>query len=301
METTAAPEVTAEAPEVAAKEVEAKEPKLTEGEEVKVAEKPIPKKYKLKVYDKEEEVDEDEVIRRAQRASAADEKFQKASELEKRYNATVENLKKNPWELFKALNMDPHAAAEQLLIEQMKFQQMSPKERRAWEIEQENEQLKSKLQMTEEERQNEKKAVEEQRFDSLKSDAVNTIDQGIVKAIQDAGLKKATPSLIRRVAQQMLSYHHTNGGVLQDPSAALKKVLNDMQGEWSEALEALPESEYDTRLPKGFVESLRKHLISRVDSPASFTKQKSDTTAKSGKRVKSSTDDFFELMDKRFG
>lgn len=309
MEDAAAPEVSA-TPDAPASDVttdDAPEPKLealakeTE-EKPKAPEKPQPKRYKLKVDGREEEVEEEEIIRRAQRASAADKRFQEAAEIQKKYQATVEKLKANPWELFQALNMDPHAAAEQLLIEKLKLETMTPAERRAYDIEQENQNLKSRLEMTEKEREEEKKAVEEQYFNELKSEAVTTIDQGIVKAIQEAGLKKPTPSLIRRVAQQMLAYHDTNGGKLLEPKTALKKVLDDLQSEWTEALDSLPEAEYETRLPKGFIENLRRHLISKVDTPASFSKQKStDTTARPGKRVKSSTDEFFTMMDKRFG
>lgn len=297
-----APSTATEAPVIPIKpETTAPDPETKEAAEEKSAPKPQPKKYKLKVYDKEEEVDENEIVRRAQRASAADEKFRAAAETEKKYSSMVENLKKNPWELFKALNLDPHQAAEQLLIEKLKIETMSPEQRRAWELQQENETLKEKMTAAERAAEDAKKAVEENRYNEIKSETFSTIDQGIVKAIQDAGIKKATPSLVRRMAQKMLSYHHANGGQLLEPNVALKKVLDEVQGEWPEFLESLPESEYESRLPKAFVEKLRNWLISRVESPmASFSKQRSNTTAKPGKRVTSSTDDFFEQLEKRW-
>lgn len=274
--------------------------------EVKVAgeeKPPEKKKYKLKVYDKEEEVDEDEIVRRAQRASAADKKFQEAAQTEKRFGELVEKLKANPWELWKALGHDPHEAAEQLLIEKLKIEHMSPDQRRAWELEQEVQNLKSEAQRAEEARKLEQERLEADQRNELTSKAVEEIDKGIVEAIQKAGLKKASPSIIRRVAQKMLAYHVKNDGALLEADRALKTVLDELQSEWMDALETLPESEYDTRLPKGFTENLRKHLLSRVDAkglqPRSVSKENT-TPTQSGRRLKSSTDDFFKKMEQRF-
>lgn len=307
METAVAAPAAVEAPvESGAEAVEGGEGDAPESlaQVAKAAEVAQKKKYKLKVYDKEEEVDEDEVVRRAQRASAADEKFKKAADTEKRFSSMVEHLKSNPWELFRALNMDPHQAAEQLLIEKLKIETMTPEQRRAWDIQQENAQLKSRIEMSEKERADEAKRVEDELRSDLTSRTVETIDQSIVGAIREAGLKKPTPSLIRRVAQKMLAYHDANDGKLLEAPRALKSVLDDLQSEWMDALDALPESEYDARLPKGFTERLRKHHLSRVDSfglqPKQSDSSKLKTTASSGKRLKTSTDSFFEHMEKRF-
>lgn len=273
-----------------------------DGGESEPEEPPAPKKFKIKVYDREEELEESEIIKRAQRATAADERFQKASEIEKRYGAMVENLKKNPWELFKALEMDPHEAAEQLLIEKLKFESMSPEQRRMLELQQRAERAEMTLKEREELEEKERERLAEEQFHGIKLNTVQQLDQQIVEAIQEAGLKHKSPGLVKRVAQKMLAYHSANDGKLLDARTAVKMALADRQPELQEYLEGMTPEQF-SELPTTFVNALRKYLVDGVQIPLSQKSQQSrDTTdARPGKRVKTSTDNFFDQMDKRFG
>ncbi len=315
---TAAPEVQAPSPEVEAQDNEpisvgsnknvAPEEKSSDPETVAQREE---RKWKLNIYGKEEEVDEPELVRRAQKASAADRQFQeaaetkkKAAEIENRYQDMVEELRQNPGKIFEVLGKDAHEWAEQILIEKLKYETASPEQKRMWDLEKENLTLKERQQLAEEQADLQKKQASEAEFNEVRSKAVNSIDSGIAQAVAQAGFSKPTPALVRRVAQKMLAYHSANDGELLDANLATKQVLDDIRQESIEVLDGLPESEYEKSLPKGFTEKLRKYLVSQVQSGPMTPKQRpSDATSSpSGKkRVNSSTDSFFKSLDEKYG
>lgn len=268
------------------------------------------RKWKLNVYGKEEEVDEPELIRRAQKASAADQRFQKASEaekkaaeIEKNYQGMVKEFEQNPWKIFEVLGKNAHEAAEQLLINKLKYEQASPEQKRLWELEQENMSLKERQQLAEKQRAEQAEAASAAQYNEVKSREANTIDTGVADAIREAGFKKPTPAIVRKVAQKMLAYHSANDGELLDPKIAMQHVLVDLRDEAIEVFGGMPEAEYEQYLPKEFTEKLRKHFISQVQSSPVTPRRSSDATspASSGKRVQSSTDSFFKSLDKKYG
>lgn len=268
-----------------------------------VAEKEF-KKWKLNVYGKEEEVDEPELVRRAQKASAADQRFQKASEIEKSYLGMVEEFKANPKKIFEVMGTDAHQWAEQLLIEKMRYDTASPEQKQLWDLQKENMTLKQRQELAEAERKAEQEAASAAQYNAVKSREAESIDNGVANAVREAGFKKPTPAIVRKVAQKMLAHHHANDGELLDPKAAMQQVLADMRDEAVEVFGGMPEEEYEKYLPKEFTEKLRKHFISQVQSsPVTPRQRSSDATssASSGKRVTSSTDTFFKLLDKKYG
>lgn len=267
-----------------------------------VAEKEF-KKWKLNVYGKEEEVDEPELIRRAQKASAADQRFQKAAEIEKSYLGMVDEFKANPAKIFEVMGIDGHEWAEQLLIKKLKYETATPDQKRMWDLESENLSLKQRHELAEREQAAAKEAASAAQYNEVKSREANSIDNGVAEAIREAGFKKPTPAIVRKVAQKMLAYHSANDGELLDPKSAMQQVMADLRDEAVEVFGGMPEAEYEKYLPKEFTEKLRKHLISQVQSSPVTPRPRSDaTSAPTGaKRVKSSTDQFFNLLDKKYG
>lgn len=282
----------------------------TDGGTESVTEKEF-RKWKLNVYGKEEEVDEPELIRRAQKASAADQRFQKAAEVEKKakeledgYRGMVEEFRQNPAKIFEALGTDAHEWAEKLLINKLKFETASPEQRRMWELENENMTLKQRQEHAEKQRVAEQEAASQAEYNEVASKELDLLNSSIAETIKEAGLKKPTPAIVRRLAQKMLSHHVANDGERLDPKIAMQQVLADLRDEAVEVFDGLPEAEYEKYLPKDFTEKLRKHFISQVQSSPGVPRQRSsDATSAptNGKRVKSSTDSFFNLLDKKYG
>jgi hypothetical protein len=269
-----------------------------ETEEMTPAQK---KKFKLKIYDEEREYDEDEVVRYAQKAAAADKRFQEAANLEKRYQGIIEKLKTDPWQLFQALEMDPEQAAEQLLLEKLRYEQMTPEQKEALEYRKKYETAQQQLQRIKEMQEEEQTRLVQEQYNVIKSNVADRIDQEIVEAIQSAGIKHKTPALVRRIATKMLTYQQANGGEMLDAKSALRHVMDETKPELQEFLETLSPEDLG-KLSPTFLDAVRRHFLGQVQAPFA-KKQTGETTtteAPRPRRVKTSTDDFFNLMEKRF-
>ncbi len=302
METAGAPEVSApvetspetptDAP-IEGGEVEAKPPTAAEI-----------RKWKLKVNGAEEEVDEPELIKRAQLSSSANQKFQKAAEIEKMAQEMLRELESDPRHLFEKTKKDPYEWAEKLLIEKLKYETASPEQRRLWDLENENLSLKERAQLAEKYEAEKKAADEKSRYDSVVEQESVTFDKGIADAIRNAGIKQPTPALVRRMAEKMLvQFEHNPSSV--NAETALKAVRSELKTQNLELLEAFPDEELEN-LPKSFVEKLRKMMISKVQSQPGVGQQQqqrsNEATRSSGApRTKSSTDQFFARLDKKYG
>jgi len=263
------------------------------------------RKWKLKVNGAEEEVDEPELIKRAQMSSAANQRFQKAAEIEKHYQGMVEEFKTNPWKLFDALGLDADSAAEKRLIEKLRYETATPEQKRLWDLETENMTLKEKAELADKMQAEAEKAAAEKVYNDVKSKAAETIDTGIAEAIRQAGFHKPTPALVRRVAQKMLAYHEASGGELLEASKATREVLNDLRVEALDVFDGLPETDYETVLPKSFIDKIRKFTVSQVQSQPGVPRVKDRSTeptrSADGPKKKTSTDHFFALLDKKYG
>lgn len=261
---------------------------------------PEKKKFKLKVYDEEAEYDEDEVVRMAQKAAAADKRFQSAAELEKRYTQAIEKLKQDPRFYFETTGMNAEEWAEKLLIQKLKLETMSPEQRRAYDLEQENMRLKETVAEREAREKEEKEALAKERFERVKSQQAEALDKSISDALQNAG-KKVTPRLIARVAHKMLAYHEANDGAQLDPAKAVKLALEDRGPEVNEYLEGLPPEDFD-KLPATFLKALREHFVGQVTPPMAQRnpREAGDTAPRRRNRQAMSTDEFFKKLEQKY-
>jgi predicted DNA-binding protein (UPF0278 family) len=117
--------------------VAAPSPSALEGQEAQgetVSETPAQQRYKLKVNGKEVEKSIDELIRDAQKGVAADEKFQQAASLAKKYSAyeqmekAIESGQIDP--LIEKLGHDKFRQfAENYLIDYLEYQQLPPEKK----------------------------------------------------------------------------------------------------------------------------------------------------------------------------
>jgi hypothetical protein len=278
-----------------------------EGDEQKPA---ASKKWKLKVNDVEEELDEPELLRRAQVYSSADEKFKYASKmrkeaaaLESRYNAAIEKLRTDPKHLWES-EVQAKEWATNLLLQDLKLEMMSPEQRRAHELEQRAAALEEELNQHKLSKEEEAKKLAEERQNELKSQATVKLDTSIAEALHKAGVKHMTPNLVRRVAQKMLAYHAANDGELLDANVAVKAALDDRVPEVNEFLEGLSPDEFEAKLPATFLDAVRKYFVSRVNSPIAQNQRQErsfDSPSPRKKRDAMSTDDFFKKLESKFG
>lgn len=157
------------------------------------------KKWKLVVDGKEEEVDEPELVRRAQKAKGAELRFQEAAQLRKQLE-TVASTLKNPKEVFNFLKnefgYDPKKLASEFLYENyVRPETMTPEQKKMAEIEQRALAAEEQLKQFQEKEQQAQMQVQVQA-------ALESLNKEMGEALQESGLPK-NPQVVKQAAAYM--------------------------------------------------------------------------------------------------
>lgn len=267
------------------------------------------KKIKQKVDGQELEVDLEEIIKAYPKISAADKRFMEAASIRKQVDGLLKNITEaqDYQSLVKLMGKEKaEKFAEDLLLEKINYEQMSPEQRRAFELEQENKTLKSR----EEEA---KRARLEQERAAIRAQAVQSIDTEISAALKELG-KKPTPRLIARIAEQMLVSLEAGEEGLDEmgnpiprkrmPARdAMTRTLSEFQAELREYIDGLSVEEARKVLPKTLLDGLRKADIDKVITPfhsrsVKPSEEKPKSTNKKHNKMRS--EDWFAAMESKF-
>ena len=242
------------APEVKQEVSEAKK------EEVKEA----IRRHKLKVNGKEMEFDEPEVIRRAQLAESAQQKFQEASTMKKQAEQFFEALMNDP----KSVLMHPEIAkklnfrelAEEYLSSELKRDLMDPAER-------EMEELREFKRKHEEDSTNRQKSEQEtaqqKRSKELQQKAAQDFDVKITDALSQTNLPK-TAYTVKRVAEILLGAH--KNGYAMDIATAVDMVKEGYQTDLGAMVGGLEPEQLLKMFGDDIVKKLRKHDLAQIKS-----------------------------------
>ena len=162
----------------------------TDIQDVPVAEMtPAEKKlYKLNVDGAEEEVDEEQLIKHAQKYKAADKKFQESAQLRKQAEQLLVALKQDPFSVLKQLDIDPTELARDHLTKELQRMRMSPEEQELAELRQ----YKQTLQEQQEQALREQQEAEETQ---LRDQLSNQMTQNIIQALEEVGLPRDESSV----------------------------------------------------------------------------------------------------------
>lgn len=257
-------------------------------------------KHRVKVNGKEAEVDYDELIKRYQQEAAADEKFKSAAQLREEAAARAkeaEEFEKDPWGHYKKKGKDPYQIAEDLLLQKIKWEQMSQEQKELAEERAKRLELEKRLEdMTAAER-----AQLQQQADAK---AAQEIDDEISAAIQEQGLKP-TPAVIAQIAANMLV--HLEGNKKVPAKDVVRRTHESIQSAAKELITGMSVEELQAFLPKEALDGLRKAGVAKAlaQDPMRSRKEQSatSTTERSGVqtiRRNVSTDEAFAALDKRF-
>lgn len=260
------------APEIAAavakSEPKVDAPKLdAEGKPVVVPPPVLPKKsYKYKIDDREEteELTDEEVLNRLQKAKGADKRFQEAAEVKARTARLIQQLKDDPFKLLaheQLYGKEARAKVEEWLWNQIQLEKMDPKEREALD-------MKHKLQDYE---AKEKAAAEQAQRDQqrqLREHYAKEIDKEITDAIKGAG-KQVTPYFFKRVA------HYMGVALSQGKHVAAKDVISlvdqDLQNDLRAMFGSSSEEQVLQLLGDPVLEKVRRADLARARGQ--FTKK----------------------------
>lgn len=220
------------------------------------------RKFKLKINGREEEVDEQTLVRKAQLASAADEKFREAAEMRKSAEQFFETLKTNP----KAILMNPEfqqmigfrEIAEEYLGGELKRELMDPVQRELEDLRDFKRKQEEALKSQEQERLTK---AQQQELQQLQQRAMQEYDTKITEALQTSSIAK-TPEAVSRVVG-LMEKALTNGYDL-DPATAVAMV----QDQYRTDLQAMAGTLDGEQLVKFFgddiIKKLRKYDLTRI-------------------------------------
>lgn len=160
------------------------------------------RKFKGKVNGREVEWSEAEVVRRAQLAEAADEKFRKAADIQKNHEAFMEQLARDPFAALEqaGLQVDLDTLAEQRLVAKLQKEMMSPEQRELEELRQYRAQQEESRRAAEQEHTTRQQQA---AFAEMQQRAQQQFDVSITQALQSSNLPKDS-STVRDVAGIML-------------------------------------------------------------------------------------------------
>ena len=219
------------------------------------------RKYKVKIDDTEEEIEESELLKGYQKAKSSDRRFQEAAQLRKEASESEEQmrdlfqqLRDNP-DLLEELGIDVDDYAQKRMLRNLERSLKSPEELELEELRA----FKNKQGQAEKVREeSEQKIVLDRQYD----EAVNSIDTEIFETLQDSGMKP-TPRLIARIAEQLLATLDDEGN-RGNATEAFGRVKNDIQADVKELLENLEPEQLAEMFPS-LVKKLRAASISSAE------------------------------------
>jgi hypothetical protein len=256
-------------------------------------------KFKAKVNGKETEVPVSKLIERWQKEESADQKFQKASQIQKAQEEFFEKMRtgKGREDLVKLLGKDvAKKYAEELLLEEIEWMELPESERRAREFE-------KKAKTLEEQLSEKEKAAQEQERNSMREKAVQEIDSEVADVLKSLKVKPSLP-ILYRIVEQMIVAQKSKGAVLP-AKEAFNRTMTSIGGELPVVYEALGFEKFLEVLPKKFLDELRNKDRELVSSQFPTTvrrkpEQSSDAPAPQ-KKKRGSSDDWFHERAKFFG
>jgi hypothetical protein len=290
------PTPAAPAPEVAPVEsaaTETTQPEAQDGEPAQAKDKeepkPTPRKHKLKVDGAEEEVDEDEVLRRAQKYSAADKKFQEAAKVRKQAESFIRALKENP----KAVLSNPNLGinlrefAEKVLWEELQEELVPPeeKERRA---------EKAELERYREEKRQREEAARQQEQEQLKEKYRQDWSKKFNEALEQGGLPR-TDWTVKQMAAYM-KQALANGHKHIQPADVVELVKSDWVQAQKEMFQHFDAEKLIEVLGADAAEKIRQHDLKKFRPPEPEAKP---AAAKKQERTFSSVEEMQRYLARR--
>lgn len=219
------------------------------------------RRYKLQVEGQEVEVDEKELIARAQKATGAEKRFEEAARTRRMMETFIAKLKDpDRWhEVLKhpMIGHDPMKLAEELVWRAMQEEKLTPEQRQvrdAQEI----------LKRDEQRKKMEEQAKAQQRMAELQKDAETKISTSIKEALETSGLPKSAWTV------RMMAYFMHKGwkqyNVRLNPSEVVPMVKKQYQAMIGDFLGSYDGDIFEV-LGEPVVEKIRTGLPGRLRNP----------------------------------
>lgn len=265
-----------------------------------------PEKFKVKVDGQEIEVDIEELKQGYSHGKAANDRLREAAEMRKQAKVLEESLeavKQGDYKsLVKLLGKDEaRKVAEELLLDEINYNQLSDEEKAFIERQQELEEREKKLKEFEEQQ-------EQAKRQELQTKALQDIDQEIGEVLKSLG-RKPNPKLVAMIAQEMLEdLEYRQGNVplesrkLMKAQDAVKGVEKRVTSNIGDYITSLTPEQAREKFPD-LAEHFRKAEVAAIKSqglkPGQAAAEPKKRKAKKAKRM--TIDEWYAKKDRSFG
>jgi hypothetical protein len=277
-------------------------------ESKKKAEAAAKKAYKLKVGGKDLEVDESELLKRAQMGYSADQKWQEAAQMRKQMDSFIHLLQTDPAKALEQMGYDVDKMAEERIKYRIEEMQKSPEQI-------EREKMQRELESMKAERERERTEVQQRETQRIQDQYAIEIENDISAALDDssAGFPK-TPYVVKRVADMMIlaiqEGIRTNNDSLKRVTAKdiLPIVREEIRREQRELYDLSSDEDFEQLVGKDRLNKYRKSKLKKTATkPTSATDVKPTGTKElqkaqdeaNSKQKKQSAKDFFKKLGSR--
>jgi len=208
---------------------------------------------KLKVGGKEIEVDEDELVKRAQMGYSAEEKWQEASKMRKQVDTFINMLQQDPAKALEKMGFDVDALAEARIQQRIEEMQKSPEQLELERVRRENQEIKA-------EREKEKQELQNREIQRMQEQFAVQIENDITSALDSSefGLPKS-PYFVKRIADVMI-YGLKNGKEISAKRAA-EIVRDEVKTEWNEMFSVSSDDAFERLIGKDRLNKYRRSKI----------------------------------------
>lgn len=255
---------------------------------------PTPKKWKLKVDDKDIEIDsEEELIKKAQMGYSADKKWQEAAKMRKDLEDFVGLMQSDLGQAISLLELpiDIQRKFVDAFVERdLKEFEKTPEQKAQEKMQQELLTAKEKLALIEKEK-------EEARVSDQTRKYVQQFDQDISKALEASELPKS-PYYVKRIADVM-KYAMGKGMKGITVQKAVEVIKNENQAELKDFLGKMSVEQLENYLGKDIFEKMRQKRVDEIKKVQATTPAPiQDTAKKSAPKPieKMSARDFFRKI-----
>lgn len=221
------------------------------------------KNFKLKVDGRDVEVDEGELVKRAQMGYSADKKWQEAAEMKKQLQDFIGFLQKDPASALEQMGFNVDELAEQRIQQRIEEMKKSPEQLEREKMQKELEQMKA-------EREKEKESARNQEMQRLQDHFAVEIENDISGALDDNsyGFPK-TPYVVKRIADTMIlameEGRKTNNQALMNIKAkdVLGLVQEEIRRELHDMYALSPDEVFEQLIGKDRLNKYRRGKIKR--------------------------------------
>ena len=232
--------------------------------EKKAAEVAAKKAYKLKVGGKDLEVDESELLKRAQMGYSADQKWQEAAQMRKQMDAFIHLLQTDPARALAQMGHDVDKLAEDRIRARIEEMQKSPEQLEREKAQRELAELKAERERERiEAQEREKSRLQEQFAIEIENDISSALDNN------EYGFPK-TPYVVKRIADTMIMFLQegikTNNERLKKVTAkdVLPIVRDELLAEQREMYSMTPDEIFEQLIGKDRLNKYRKNKIKKT-------------------------------------